>query len=243
MNYKVNVIYCGANYHGWAKQINQVTIQGTIENIIKSLFNIEVTVIGSGRTDAKVNATGQIFNFKTDGLSLDEKSMLNALRSSKIPDIYFKSVEIVDNDFHARYSAKAKTYQYTINTASEYNVFERDYVYQYNRNIDVKKLEELTNDVFIGRHDFLSFSTSELRDTTRTINFISIDQVDNYLIITINGDGFLRNMVRMIVGTMLSYSIDKITLNEIKQLLSSPRKGGSIYKAPGCGLSLIDVEY
>jgi tRNA pseudouridine38-40 synthase len=143
--------------------------------------------------------------------------------------------------FHARFSAHNKTYQYVVNTG-DYNVFKSRYELFYNRPIDLKLLKK-TSKLFIGTHDFKSFSTSILDDTIRTINYIKFKSLNNSLIITINGDGFLRNMVRMIIGSLLDVNEHKKTMEHVAQLLKDPFKGSAITKVNGCGLYLLKVNY
>lgn len=156
--------------------------------------------------------------------------------------MHINNVQIVDESFHARYSAKSKTYIYLINTKSTYDVINHQTIYQYNKPLDLQSLSTVKA-CFIGAHDFLSFSTTELNNTTRTINAIEISEHGGILKIMINANGFLRSMVRMIIATMIAYCEQKITLSTIEDCLNNPKKGKIRHKAPACGLYLMKVYY
>ena len=235
MNYKLNISYKGTVYSGFAKQKNNITIQGIIEEKIKELFNVDVILFASGRTDKYVHAIEQTINIKHKLLNYEPDVIKNALNSKLPKDITINQCEIIDDNFHARFNSKNKTYLYKLNLDKKFNIFEQDIVYQYNNPIDYKKLNEYI-DLIIGKHDFLSFSTSELNNTIRTIIDIKYDVKDNILFFYITGDGFLRNMVRMIIGVFLNYNENKISLDDIKKLLQIPKKGSGIRKVKGCGL-------
>ncbi|MDR1991223.1 MAG: tRNA pseudouridine(38-40) synthase TruA [Mycoplasmataceae bacterium] len=241
MNYQVTVSYDGSDFHGWAKQQNVRTIQGEIEKIIYRIFKQPITIHASGRTDAYVHAYGQVFSFNAKKSPIKPNHLLSALRNLSPTDIYFVKVKVNKSMFHARFSAHNKTYQYVVNTG-DYNVFKSRYELFYNRPIDLKLLKK-TSKLFIGTHDFKSFSTSILDDTIRTINYIKFKSLNNSLIITINGDGFLRNMVRMIIGSLLDVNEHKKTMEHVAQLLKDPFKGSAITKVNGCGLYLLKVNY
>ncbi len=242
MNYKLTLTYKGTNFHGWAIQKDVLTIQGYLQNILKELFGFEIGMNASGRTDAYVHAIGQVINIKHDKLTLKPKDLMKAINAKTNDDVKVVKCESVPDNFHARYSAHNKTYTYKINVAKEFNVFEHDLVYQYNKPIDLKKIKSLIP-LFVKKQDFLSFSTSTVADTVREIYSLKIKQEGNYVIITVNGNGFLRNMVRMIVGTLLAFNEDKINFEIVEDCFKNPQKGKSIYKAPGCGLYLKSVKY
>lgn len=242
MNYKLDITYKGTKYHGFAKQIGQLTIEQTILDSLKELFNLDIKLFASGRTDRYVHAVKQVINIRHKDLNISPEAIMNALNSKLPSDIKVLNCCKVDDDFHARFSAKNKTYIYLINLGFQFNIFEQDIVYQYNQNIDLLKLNEFIS-IIEGKHNFLSFSTSELDNTIRTIYKIEYSLDNNILLIKITGDGFLRNMVRMLVGSFLDYNENRTTIIDIKHLLDQPKKGAAIRKAPGCGLYLYDIEY
>lgn len=243
MNYKISIRYNGTNYHGWSVQPNNITIQSTIQKVFEELFNLtNYQLNASGRTDAYVHAMDQVINLKHRNLNIEPEALMNALNSKLPKDIRVNYVEIVNDKFHARYDAKSKTYVYLIETKKEYSVIHYNNVYQYNKPIDINKLNEI-KELFIGTHNFLSFSTSELDNTIRTINSIDINEIGSIIQIKINGDGFLRSMVRMIVGCFINYVENKITKQDIINLFNNPKKGSSQLKVLGCGLYLFKVNY
>lgn len=242
MNYKLTISYKGTNFHGWAIQNDVLTIQGYLQNILYDLFNLKIKVIASGRTDAYVHADAQVINIKHDKLKINPNDLKNALNSRLSSDIRVIKTIFVNENFNARYDAIKKTYCYKINISKQYNVHESDIVFQYNRNIDVKKIKKIIP-LFIKKQDFLSFSTSKIENTTREIYDIKIKKINNYIYFYITGNGFLRNMVRMIIGCFLAFNEDKISTENIIDCFKKPSKGKIIYKSPGCGLYLHKVFY
>ncbi len=242
MNYKVTLTYKGTHFHGWAIQKDVFTIQGYLEDLLEELFHLKIKINASGRTDAYVHAIGQVVSFKHPELNLRPQALMKAINSKTNNDVKVVKVEVVEDEFHARFSAHSKTYCYKINTNKHYNVFEHELVYQYNQLINIKKIKKILP-LFIKKQNFLSFSTSTISDTVREIYDIKIKQVDDYVMIYVTANGFLRNMVRMIVGTFLAYNEGKISEETIIDAFAHPIKGKSIYKAPGCGLYLLKVIY
>lgn len=242
MNYKLVISYNGARFYGFAKQLNLRTVQSTIENAIDELFGIKLTVFGSGRTDRYVHAIEQVISFKSKNLNIDPKSMMNAINSKLDNDIRVLDCVEVSDSFHARFSAKSKIYVYKINVDSKYNPIESEIIYQYNKPVDLSQFETYKS-MIIGKHDFLSFSTSEVANTIREIYDFSYVQNDNILTFEIHGNGFLRNMVRMIIGVYFDLIENKIDLKTIKDYFDNPKKGKAIRKMNGCGLYLYKVNY
>lgn len=204
-NYLVKVAYDGTNFHGWAKQKNTRTVQQAIEDSLKQVFDEQINIFCSGRTDAFVHAKEQYFNFHTRK-EWKTKNLQMALNNVLPNDIVVNKIKIVDKKFHARFCAKSKTYVYVINT--RFNIFKQNYELFYPKKINLEKIKQIAKE-FIGKHDFLSFSRSTIIDTQRTINFIRIKKDKTRINIHINGNGFLRNMVRMIVGSLLDVNENK----------------------------------
>jgi tRNA pseudouridine38-40 synthase len=216
-------------------------VQGEIEDILKQIHKESISINASGRTDAFVHALEQTFSFKSKKIKLKPNILLQALRNLSPDDIYFKSVREVDGMFHARFSAHSKIYKYEIDT-KHYDVFKNNYVLFYPHKINLQLMKQATK-LLIGKHDFKSFSTSDLEDTIREVYQINLKHTNNHLTITVKANGFLRNMVRMLVGTLLDINEHKKQLSDINQLLNSPKKGSSISKAKACGLYLYKVNY
>lgn len=239
-NYKVKVSYDGTNFSGWAKQNNVRTIQEELENTLSKIFETKIIIFGSGRTDKYVHAIDQCFNFKAN-TNIPFNFLKNIINSKLPNDIKINKIEIVNDSFHARFSIISKTYFYKINIG-KFNLFEQNYVYQYCKDIDIIKIKKILS-LFIGEKDFLSFSTSEVENSIRKIQKISISKKDDYVFVKITGNGFLRNMVRMIVACLLNYNENKVSISDINDLFDKPQKGKSISKAPGCGLYLYKTNY
>lgn len=240
--YCVKVAYDGSMFFGWAKQNDKSirTIQGTIEDILLEITKEKINIYGSGRTDKYVHAIDQCFHFKTK-YDLDKKILFKQMQINQPKDIFFKSIKVVDSSFHSRFSIKKKTYLYKVNVG-KFNLFERNYVLQYNKPIDIMSLRKVSK-LFIGEKDFLSFSTTESTNSIRLIECIRIIKKDNYVLFYFTGNGFLRSMIRMIVGTLLNYNEKKITIDDINYFLNNPKKGSSQIKVDGCGLYLYKTTY
>ncbi|MDE5767236.1 MAG: tRNA pseudouridine(38-40) synthase TruA [Malacoplasma sp.] len=240
MTYILKISYDGSFFSGYAKQTgNIVTVQSELEKYLSLLFNSSIKTVASGRTDKYVHAFDQTVSFSTK-IQIkcnDVKKYLN----DKLNNIYVKNVSLTENSFNARFSIKSKTYLYLINIG-EFNLFRKNYEYQYNKFLDIKRVKDILN-LFVGTKDFLSFSTSSLENTVRTIRWIKIYKVKKRIFIFINGLGFLRNMVRMIVATLIKYCEQKIIYDDVITLFSNPKKGSSVDKAPGCGLYLYKTNY
>jgi len=218
-NYKIVVAYDGSSFAGWQKQGNtENTVQGKLENTLTRMAGYPVDVNGAGRTDAGVHASGQVANFKLDRFlrqdsSLFEKVLihseedyiLNYLNKFLPERIAVLSVEKVDNRFHSQLNAKSKIYTYRIWTSPVHPVFDRDYVFNWGQSINVEAMKAVA-DKYIGTHDFLEMSSLKhnKKSTERTIYSIDFVETPNELQITFHGDGFLYNMIRIMVAKMFS---------------------------------------
>ena len=241
MRVKAIISYDGSHYHGFQKQNNDITIQGQIESVLSRVLNREVSIFASGRTDAKVHALNQVFHF-----DLIEDRDLNKLHHSLnklLPDdIYVKSLEIVNDDFHARFSALKKHYSYKVSLKR--NPFLINYSLLWLKEIDEKRLNEAMN-LFIGKHNFLHFCANKEEDEyLKEIYEFKYRFEDDMLIFDIIGDGFKRYMVRMIIGTVLAYVDHQIELDYIKDRLSALKDlQTTSYNAEPQGLYLMEVYY
>lgn len=234
-------MYNGANYLGFQRQSYfSNTIQGMIEAALLKWTSQMIEINGSGRTDGKVHALGQVISFNID-CDINERGVRLAINNHLPKDIRIMSVEFVDETFHARYHSKQKRYRYLINTQA-YDLFQYDRVYQYCREVDITKLKEAAQ-LFIGRHDFYAFCKNGLEDNTiREILDINITQEGGTIQIEMTGKGFLRHMVRVIVETLLVYTRNKITLETISKLLMDANTKVGYCAAPE-GLYLVEVLY
>ena len=242
-NFKVIVSYNGVNFNGYQRQHNLRSVQGEIEKILKQIHHYDVKSFGAGRTDKGVHALGQVFNFETE-LDMTAYQFEKAFNSLLPDDIYVKSVEEVDISFHSRYSSKSKEYHYLINLG-EYNVLEKDYVLQFNKELNLDKMVSASK-LFLGKHDFRNFCASEeekVKDYIRVIENIEITRDNNKILFVFKGNGFLRYMVRMLVGVLIEIGKGRKTSDFIKERLDKDMLNRSNYKVDSCGLYLVRVEY
>ena len=243
MRYLICFSYDGSKYNGYQKQPNKPSIQEEIEKVLTRInSNKLVTISASGRTDSKVHAYNQTAHFDLDiKINVDKlKSSLNKL----LPEsIYIKNLKVVDDNFHARFDAIKKDYLYKINLGT-YNPIEVNYVYQYGKILDINKMLEASK-YFIGSHDFTSFTKGNLikESFIRDIYNITILECNNILTIKISGNGFLRYMVRNIVGCLVDAGSGKIPLSKVKEILDSKDRKKAGITMPACGLYLDKVYY
>lgn len=242
-NIKLILEYDGTNYLGWQKQKIGTTIQGTLEAAIADLTNEEVEVTGSSRTDAGVHARGFVANFKTNGRIPADK-FREAINHKLPDDIVILKSEEVEIEFHARYDAKGKTYSYSILNREVPSAINRNYLYHLKKKLDVEAMKEACK-YFIGTYDFAAFKTSgsSVKTTVRTITELYIEEKDNIIKIYVTGDGFLYNMVRIIVGTLIMVGSNKINSNEIKNIIDSKQREKAGICVPATGLVLEKVYY
>ena len=246
MRYFITFSYDGTQYNGYQKQPKCKTIQKEIEDVLSKINgNKKVSVCATGRTDAGVHALNQKAHFD---LSKEiEPSRLKESMNSMLPDdIYVKKVEIVDDNFHARFNVKAKEYIYKINMG-EYDPIQKNYVYQYNKKLDIAEMERALK-YLEGEHNFKSFtkSTPDITDYNRTIiQATLIRQIKNVNEITISlvGTGFLRYMVRNIVGLLIEIGEGKYKSEDIFEILKQEDRTSAGKTAPPNGLYLKDVFY
>ncbi len=242
MRYLITFSYDGSKYKGYQKQPDEVTIQGELERVLTHINNSEVLVSASGRTDAGVHALNQTAHFDLK-INITPEKLKMALNSLLPDDIYVKKVEEVDSNFHARFNVKEKEYIYKINVG-EYNPLEKDYVYQYNKELDIDKIKEAIK-YFEGTHDFKSFTKNndEKDDFVRTIINTSIDIKENIITISFRGTGFLRYMVRNMVGCLIEVGQLKRESIEVKTILEAKDRTKAGITARPEGLYLKEVSY
>lgn len=231
--------YDGTNYSGWQKQINSNSIQAEIEKALSVILGENISIIGAGRTDVGVHALNQVFHFKYESeinLNLVKKS-LNGL----LPfDISIKSLQEEKENFHARYSAKNRTYLYIISKRK--NVFFDRYCWTIFSNLNYKALIEIQN-VFIGERDFTSFckAEKEVRNKICKVSYSRWFSKDDFLLYFISADRFIHGMVRGIVGLSIEFAKGKLSLNEIFEIINGSQR--CPIWAPSKGLILYNVEY
>lgn len=241
MRYKCITSYDGTNFYGFQVQNNLRTVQNEIEKALLSICKRDIRIHPAGRTDSGVHALGQVFHFDSN-IKIEPRNMKKAINSLLSSDIYIKDVETVSNDFHARYDAKSKVYKYLIDL-NEYNPLKNNYCYNYNYKINIDKIVDVSK-IFIGNHDFKAFTKNhKMTNTIRNIYSIDFEVVNNLITITFHGDGFLHNMIRIIVAMLLEVGRGKITKNELIDVLESCDRRRAPKLAPASGLYLYEVEY
>lgn len=242
-NIKLTLEYDGTNYCGWQTQPNAPSVQEVLGIAISKITCEDVNVIGSGRTDSKVHALGQVANFHTRSKIPEEKFRLAI--NSKLPDdiVVRESIEVLEG-FHSRYHAKGKEYIYRIYNNKVRSPIKRNYSYfvSYDLNIEAMKI---ALEYFVGTHDFVGFMStgSSIKGTVRTITHASLKEKDGMIEISIKGTGFLYNMVRIIVGTLVDIGIGKIDKESIEEIINSKQRNKAGHTAPPQGLYLSKVFY
>ncbi len=242
-NIKLTIEYDGTSYGGWQKQKNNRTIQQCIEEAIRLLTGEEVELIGSSRTDAGVHAKGMVANFITNS-QIPADKFREAINTKLPDDIGIIKSEEVDRNFHSRYDSKGKTYCYTLVNRYEKVCIGRNYVYQVRDELNYNLMKEAAK-YFLGKHDFKAFKTngSSVKTSVRTINGLELELKGDVIKIFVSADGFLYNMVRIIVGTLIEVGKGKIKPEDIESII----KNGDRSKAGPCvppnGLVLEKVFY
>ena len=242
MRYKCIVSYDGYNYMGFQVQDNEITIELCIEQAIKKMLGIDVKIYPSGRTDRYVHAIGQVFHFDLDK-DISDSGIKRGINSFLPDDIHIIEVSHVDDNFHARFSAKSKEYRYYINIG-EYNPLTIRYMPNIT-NLDLDKMKNAIK-LFIGTHDFKGFASSQIdkrKDTVKTIFDAYINKLDDKLEFVFIGTGFLKYQVRRMMGILIEIGRGHETKDLILEVLEKCDPKISHKVAPGCGLYLYKVNY
>lgn len=245
-NYKLTIAYDGAQFHGFQSQPQMRTVQGVIEKaLLKMTKGKPVEVIGSGRTDAGVHAYGQVISFEYPG-NMAADNMLKAVNSLMPLDIIVKQAEIVSESFHARFGVTRKTYSYRVDCGHYTDPFKRFYTGHYPYPFQVEKIKTAINDL-IGEHDFTSFAASGgvIKNKVRTIYQASVEynESNNELIFEFTGNGFLYNMVRILVATLLEIGNGRRDEHDLLRLFEVKDRQEARGTAPASGLYLKEVFY
>lgn len=253
-NILLTIEYDGTNFSGWQRQPNARTVQGEIEQVLSKLCAKPIQINGTSRTDAGVHALGQRASFKgefgipTDRIQIAANNMLAATVGTprQCADVRIIRVEEVPEEFHARFDSKGKTYRYIIRHGSEPDVFRRNYAYQIKGGLDIEAMQKAA-EYIVGKHDFACFQAAggTPRETTvRTIFGLDIKpKGGDELWIEITGDGFLYNMVRIIVGTLVEVGQGKRSPESLKETIASADRQRAGHTAPAEGLYLLEIYY
>ena len=235
------VEYNGANFYGWQKQKGKRTVQGELEEKISFLTKEDVTVEGSGRTDKGVHALNQVATVEIEN-KIPLKNFKTALNKLLSDDVAVKKVSLAKLDFHPRFSAKKKTYEYRLDISKTKNAINYQLITHYPYKINLERMKKASK-LLIGKHNFKAFCSADTNVTNfeREIYDISIKKVGNILTFIVTGNGFLYNMVRIIVGTLLE--IDKVEKEKILKAFESGNRNLLGKTMPPNGLYLKKVDY
>lgn len=242
-NIQIILEYDGSHYHGWQRQKNALSVQECVEKAIQKIVQEEISIIGSSRTDSGVHARGQSANFYTESKIPIEK-IPYAINSHLPYDIRVYKALDRPMDFHSRYSAKGKKYTYLVLNNSFGSALEYHKAWHVPQTLNVRHMQR-ANEFFIGTHDFAAFRStgSSVKTSTRTITSSKLLTKDQTIILEIEGNGFLYNMVRIIMGTLIEVGRGKINYREIPEIIKSKDRNRAGVTAPAQGLYLEKVYY
>lgn len=240
---KLTLGYIGTAYSGWQRQIDRDTVQERLEKAVSLLTKEQVSVQGSGRTDTGVHAIGQVAHFDTES-SIPIKNFVTGLNHFLPDDIRITSAEEVDGSFHARYSAKEKTYCYALYEGKTDIAVLANRAVRVKSRLSVAKMQRAAT-AFVGEHDFRSFQSTNADTTTsvRTVKSVRVVRKDGLIRIYATANGFLYNMVRLMVGTLVKAGKGEIDADGIKELIARADKHAVTEVMPACGLYLVKVNY
>ncbi|MGL4346440.1 MAG: tRNA pseudouridine(38-40) synthase TruA [Cellulosilyticaceae bacterium] len=244
-NYKLHLMYDGTRYLGWQRQAShpEKTIQGKLEHVLSLLFEEDIQIIGSGRTDANVHARMQVANFQSSRYL--SPTQIKEYMAEYLPqDIAITYLEPASERFHARYNALSKRYCYTIDTGLFQNPFQRAYSYHLPENLDVEAMRKAA-DHLVGTHDFKSFTSlkSKKKSTIRKIFTIDIVTDGDLIMIHYHGNGFLQHMVRILTGTLIEVGTGRLSPDQIPTILDAQTRSTAGPTVPAHGLCLQEVLY
>ena len=253
---KLTVEYDGTNYVGWQRQAEGVSIQGLLEEALAPFEGGPLTVHGAGRTDAGVHALGQVASVRTR-TEHSVSTLQRALNSVLPVDVRIVAIADADRDFHARFAAVSKTYEYRIANTPFVSAFEHRYVWHVPGALDVEAMERGAQ-ALVGRHDFAAFQSTggDVHTTERTILAIAVgsdggqtgvrpgsDRGQTPVVIRVTGDGFLRHMVRTIAGTLVDVGLGRWPASHVAEILRGRDRSRAGRAAPAAGLFLVRVDY
>ncbi len=242
-NIKLTLEYDGTAYNGFQRQGELPTIQAELERAVAVITKARAVITAAGRTDAGVHAKGQVANFMTRARMPAEK-FAPALNSVLPPDIRVLDSDEVGLDFHARYDARWKTYEYTIDTRPIPSVFLRNYAYHVPFALDLEEMRQAASHL-VGRHDFRSFAAARggAKTFTREVRLLLLERDGPVVRMTIEADGFLYNMVRIVVGTLVLVGMGKLSPGDVLRIRDARDRALAGPTAPARGLCLVRVDY
>jgi tRNA pseudouridine38-40 synthase len=243
-NFKLTIEYDGTAYSGWQRQTDDPTVQAEIEFALAQMTRSKIAVIGAGRTDAGVHALGQVANFRCD-TRLAPDAILKGLNSLLPPDIAIRDCCLMPEEFHARFAAKSKRYHYRILNRAARAAVGRDYAWFIHRPLDTRAMGQAAEHL-LGRRDFKAFESAgspRAHSVRHVLHAVWTEAEDQCMTFQIEADGFLRGMVRNIVGTLVAVGLGKLDPQGIDEILSSRDRRRAGVTAPARGLFLVQVYY
>lgn len=242
-NIKLTIEYDGSNFAGWQKQESHRTVEGVLEKAIKKVTGEDAKILASGRTDKGVHAYGQVANFMTDATIPGDKFKY-ALNDKLPDDVSIRESEEVNMTFHSRFSAHRKTYRYLIFKSDIRSPIYRNYAYHVKYELNVKAMTKALK-YFVGRHDFSAFvpNKSNIDKNIRTVYDVRLKEKDGFIEIEVDGNGFLHNMVRIIVGTLVEVGNGRREPESVAEIIAGKNRKQSGHTAPAEGLYLLKVFY
>lgn len=249
MNYKLTLQYDGTDFHGWQMQGEQRTVQGELARVLALIEGGAVTIHGSGRTDAGVHAEGQVASVRLQRRISPEK-LCAAINGNLARDVRVIGAEVVADDFHARYSARGKTYRYRIFNAAYVSPFWFRYAQHEARRLDLERMRACAR-LFLGQHDWTAFSAAESEPKRRVRHVTRLEVSERWdergrgrlIEIEVSADGFLRYMVRSIAGTLMEVGRGRLGEEVVEQAIRGGERELAGATAPACGLTLMRVQY
>jgi tRNA pseudouridine38-40 synthase len=244
-NFKLIIEYDGTNYNGWQRQAAEPTVQAEIEETLSVMTRADITLIGAGRTDAGVHALGQAAHFRCE-TRLEPEAILKGLNSLLPPDIAIRDCCLVPQDFHARFAAQSKIYRYRILNRAARAAVGRNYSWFIHRPLDIRVMQQAAHCI-VGRHDFKAFESSGSPRAHTVRHVMAAEWVEEreqgLLTFQIEADGFLRCMVRNIVGTLVAAGLGRIQPADVAGILASRDRRRAGATAPPQGLFMVAVKY
>lgn len=243
-NLLLTLSYCGKNLHGWQIQDNALTVQEVFQNALYQIIHERPDIKGCSRTDSGVHANMYCVSMKI-AHPITEDHLMMAMNRYLPDDVAVTDVRVVPDDFHARYSCKGKEYVYKVWNSRVRNPFLQDLALHYRYEMDIDAMQREAQ-AFVGAHDFTSFCTLDKRekgDFTRTVKYFNIKREGDLVTFTVAADGFLYNMVRIMVGTLLAMNNGRIPFGTLPQIIEGENRKLAGPTAPSCGLYLNKVFY
>ncbi len=240
-NYRVVLSYDGTDFHGWQRQPDRRTVQGVVEAALQRITRKRITVHGAGRTDAGVHALAQVAGFR-GAFKLADADLFRALNAVLPEDVRVLSLEPAAPDFHARKSARSKVYRYRIVRAPQISPFDRRYALHHPCPLNLRAMREAAR-LILRRGDFSGFSSNRDRSPVRTVRRSELRKTGDEIVYTIEAEGFLRYMVRTIVGTLVEIGRGKCPPERIEEIFARKDRSLAGPTAPAKGLCLVRVDY